>query len=186
MRTRSWASLLLLAVPLPAATAQRAIVLPGGGRITALVTPTATILRVRASRSPTGIVPLKRDGTVARLTRSPDLKLIAEIPGSAILLSDTYLSLPGGLSYCQSGEEQFLRVITTSGKRPVESYHVKLASCRDGIELASPGLTWSAPARTLAIQWLSTAPASGGPGQPKTVNLTIDAQGRPLVRAQAP
>lgn len=183
MRIRSWVSLLLLAVWLQAAMAQQAIVLPGGGRMTASVTPAATILKVRVSRSPAVAVTLKRDATVAKGTRAVGLKLIAEISGSAILLSDTYPSQPGGLSYCQSGEEQFLRVITTSGKRPIETYHVKLASCRDGIELASPGLTWSAQARTLKIQWLSTAAPSGGPGQAKTVNLTIDARGNPSISA---
>ncbi len=137
MRTKSWASLLLL-LPVIAA-AQQSITLASGGTITASNSSARTVFKFRGPGSAKASVTVKRDGTVAAEAGPPNLKLIAEIAGSAILLTDTYPSRPGGLSYCQAGEEQFLRVFTISDKRPVETYQVKLASCWDNLELASPG-----------------------------------------------
>ena len=180
MQIRSWAklqfSLLLLAIAFPV-VAQQSIALASGKTITASVTTTQTILHIPGRHSTKLRIALQRDATIAKETRPPDLKLIAEIPNSAILLTDTYPSLPGGLSYCQAGEEQFLRVITTSGRRPVETYHLKLASCRDNIELADPGLAWSPTTKTLAIHWLTR------PDQPTTLTIAIDPNGKPSITA---
>jgi hypothetical protein len=183
MRIRSWLrvqlSFLLLAVALPAA-AQQSITLASGKTITASVTSTQTILHLPGTHSRRPRVVLEHDATIAKGVPPSTLKLIAEVPGSAILLTDTYPSLPGGLSYCQAGEEQFLRVITTSGRRPIETYHIKLASCRDNIELAQPGLTWSPTTKTLDIHWLTRS------SQPATVTLTIDSNGKPSVANPLP
>jgi hypothetical protein len=66
---------------------------------------------------------------------------VAEIPDSILIVVDAYYSIPGGMSYCQAGQESFLRVVSFSGKHPVETYRVKLESCRDNIELVSQRLT---------------------------------------------
>jgi hypothetical protein len=185
MRTGSWASLLVLAAALPVA-AQQSITLASGATVTATVSGTETIFRLRAPhKNKTRTLALKRDETVAKDTRTPDLKLVGEVPGKAILLTDTYPSQASGLAECQAGEEQFLRVITTAGQRLVESYHVKLASCREDIELGSPGLDWSESKRTLTVDWLAgphAADESGKPGETITSEtITIDANGRATV-----
>jgi hypothetical protein len=173
MRIKFWANLLLFIAPL--AMAQQPITLASGTTITASGTPKHTLLHLHGAKQQ--VVFLQRDATIARGSISPKLKLLGELPDVAILLTDTYPSRPAGLSRCQAGEEQFLRVITTSGPRPVETLHLKLASCRDTIELADPGLLWSADTRTLQIHWL-TPPA----GQPKDRTLTLTATGQPSIR----
>jgi hypothetical protein len=97
---------------------------------------------------------LERDTTVAESAPPVALRIIGEIPGAAIVLSDTYRSLPGGLSYCQAGKEQFLRVISVAHRRPEETIRLKTSSCRENIELASPGIEWQPETATLTIHWL--------------------------------
>ena len=183
MQIKSWASLLLLAVA-PLAAAQSSITLASGQTITARTTPTHTILTLQGSR---GIAPqrlsLKRDETVASASPTPALKLVGEIPRSAVLLTDTYPSRPGGLSFCQAGEEQFLRVIDFTHKQPIEQYHVKLASCRANIELAQPGLNWDAATRTLTVHWLLSP---DHPGQPESATILIPEEGSPIVNFAHP
>jgi hypothetical protein len=173
MRIKFWASLLLSAAPL--AAAQQPLTLTSGATITATGTPSHTLLHFHGAKQQ--VVSLQRDATIARGSISPKLKLLGDLPDVAVILTDTYPSRPAGLSRCQAGEEQFLRVITTSGPRPVETLHLKLASCRDTIELSEPGLLWSADTRTLQIQWL-TPPA----GQPKDRTVTLTATGQPSIR----
>jgi len=56
-------------------------------------------------------------------------------------------------------------------------YSTKVASCRDTIELADPGVEWEGPASTLRIHWL-TAPSAAAAER----SLTIDATGHVAVR----
>jgi hypothetical protein len=114
---------------------------------------------------------------VAKGEKPTSVKVVAEVSGSALILTDTYVSLPGGMSYCQAGEERFLRIIAISGKKPVETYHVKIESCRDNVELASPGIQWSSETKRLDIHWLS---APGEAGKPRDLTLRIGADGKPV------
>ena len=120
-------------------------------------------------------VPAERDATVLKNTKPRKIKIVGEVKDVAVVLIDTYPSIPGGMSYCQAGEERFLRVVSLVKKTPVETFHTKLESCRDNIELASPGLAWSAESTTLVIHWLQ-GPTS--PGKPETRTLVIDAEGK--------
>ena len=120
-------------------------------------------------------VPAECDATVLKCTKPRKIKIVGETKNSAVVLVDTYPSIPGGMSYCQAGEESFLRVVSLAKKTPVETFHTKLESCRDNIELASPGLVWSAESATLVIHWLQ-GPTS--PGQAEKRILVIDAQGK--------
>jgi hypothetical protein len=120
-------------------------------------------------------VAVARDETVAKDSAPDAVKVIAEVPNSILVLTDSYPSIQGGLSYCQAGEESFLRVFLLSGTDPVETYHTKLESCRNNVELASPGLNWSAETRTIAISWIS---APGAAGKPKTMTVTIGDDGK--------
>ena len=82
------------------------------------------------------------------------------------------------MSYCQAGEERFLRVIEIASKRPTETYRVKLESCRDNIELASPGLKWSPETKSLNIHWLS-APGQIGKSEDRTLTIGTDGKVTP-------
>lgn len=118
-------------------------------------------------------IAVERDDTVAQDTRPRKVKIIGEIPKVAVILIDTYPSIPGGMSYCQAGEERFLRVVSLTKSAPEETFHVKLESCRNNIELASPGIDWLPESSKLVIHWLQ------GPigGKAETRILTIDKAG---------
>jgi hypothetical protein len=122
--------------------------------------PSGGVLRYSAAggglellAAPSRKLTLERDDTVAAGAAPDNLRVVGEVRKSAVVLVDTYPSKPGGLSYCQAGEERFLRVISLEGKLR-ETLRVKLASCRQNIELASPGIEWNAETSTLSIHWL--------------------------------
>ena len=69
-----------------------------------------------------------------------------------------------------------LRVLAMSGKQPKETLRIKLESCRENIELATPGIVWQAPSSTLNLDWLQ------GPmqkGMPESRVIRIDETGHP-------
>jgi hypothetical protein len=113
---------------------------------------------------------LDRDATVAPAA-PPKVTLVADLPARAVIITDTYPSLAGGLSYCQAGEEQFLRVISTASEKPVQTFVTKLASCRENLELADPGLEWNEPSSSLQIHWL-TGPS--GNADERTIVIAND------------
>jgi len=65
------------------------------------------------------------------------------------------------MSFCQAGEERFLRIILISKKPPVEKRRIKLSSCRDNIEMASPGIEWLPESSILRINWLQGPDTNG-------------------------
>lgn len=102
------------------------------------------------------------DATVVSSTRPVTARVVGEVPGTALVITDAHASRPGGMGLCQSGTERFLRVLQT-GQGPVrETYRVKLESCREDIELASPGLDWQAATGTLRIDWLQGPSVKAG------------------------
>jgi hypothetical protein len=92
----------------------------------------------------------------------------------ALVVVDTYASKAGGMHLCQAGEESFLRVIRTAQSSATETFHEKLESCRDNIELASPGLQFAPETRTLEVNWLS-APGRSGQAGKQILKLRKDA-----------
>jgi len=119
---------------------------------------------------------VKRDATVSPKAQPTGVNVVGEIKGGAIILVDTYPSIPGGMSYCQAGEEQFLRVISISKKTAKETFCVKITSCRDNIELASPGIEWLPESSTLRIHWLLGPTVKG---IPENRSIRIGADGKP-------
>jgi hypothetical protein len=115
-----------------------------------------------------------RDSTVSPDAEPGGVDVLAELPGTAIVLVDRYPSVPAGLSLCQAGEEQFLRVVSIIDGGATETLTTKVASCRDNLELAEPGLQWDASAATLRINWLT-----GPTGKPEVRAIRIGADGRP-------
>lgn len=120
-------------------------------------------------------VAITRDDTVLKNAEPKIIKIIGVKNGIAVILVDTYHSIPGGMSYCQAGSESFLRVISIKSRQPTETFHTKLESCLDNIELASPGIKWSPGTSSLVIHWLQ-GPAK--PGQPETRTLKIGKMGK--------
>jgi hypothetical protein len=75
------------------------------------------------------------------------------------------------MSYCQAGEESFLRVISVAAKTPKETLKLKLESCRENLELESEGVEWLPQTGTLRIHWL-TGPAGNGTPEVREINLS--------------
>lgn len=111
--------------------------------------------------TPSGVVAISLgvDATVETNAEPVDIRVLDKAADRVILV-DTYLSRSGGMSYCQAGEEQFLRVISVGVWGAIESARVKLTSCIQGIELQEPGLQLEADRSTLYIKWLKTSDAS--------------------------
>ena len=132
--------------------------LPSGGFLRSSTKAGATRLEISAAdanrKSAKWQLTLKRDATVSARAPIASVRVIGEVRGIAIVLADEYPSLPGGLSYCQAGKEQFLRVISIVGQQAKETLRLKLNSCRDNVELASPGLQWDPDLKTLKVHWL--------------------------------
>lgn len=162
---------LILAVAVNAADS---VALPAGGTVRYSTVNAKTRLEIRTPAGRRASLSVQRDATVAAQA-SPTVKVIGEIDGSAIILLDTYPSIPGGMSYCQAGEEQFLRIISLAKHPPAETLRVKTGSCRENIELQSPGIEWQPESSTLRITWLQ------GPkgGHPEVRVLHIGTDGTP-------
>ena len=120
---------------------------------------------------------LARDATVAPQSPPANLKIVGEMKGPKFILIDTYASIPGGMSYCQAGEERFLRVLVVSGKQLQETLRMKLESCRDNLELGSPGIEWQSGTSTLKIDWLQ-GPSTKGKAEARTIR--ISETGKPI------
>ena len=119
-------------------------------------------------------VAITRDDTVSKNAKPKKIKIIGVKNDVAVVLVDTYHSIPGGMSYCQAGSESFLRVISIASKQPVETFHTKLESCLDNVELASPGIKWLPGSSQLVIHWLQGPEKSG---HPETRTLRIGKKG---------
>jgi hypothetical protein len=118
-------------------------------------------------------VSLPRDGTVAASTEPTEVKVIGQANDAAVVLVDRYSSLPSGMSYCQAGEEQFLRIVQVVNGAAGALSTTKLASCRENLELSERGVEWDPGSRTVRVHWLI-----GPDGKPETRTLQIDADGR--------
>jgi hypothetical protein len=177
MRIKFWASALLVVTVAVNAPAQKSVALASGKMLTAAVVNGRTVFTIPRPIAGTSRLRVRRDANVAADKAPSSLRLVAEIPDGGMIVVDTYPSIPGGMSYCQAGEESFLRVIAFVHQHPVETYRTKLESCRENAELASPGLQWSADTNTLEIHWLS-AP---GTGKPEDRALKIGANGKAVV-----
>jgi hypothetical protein len=97
---------------------------------------------------------LERDKDVAPHGRLLDFEVVGEVGNKSLIITDSYPSRPGGLSYCQAGEERLLHVLVVVERQIRETLRLKLASCRENVELASDGLRWSPDSATLSIHWL--------------------------------
>jgi hypothetical protein len=120
------------------------------------------------------VLAVARDSTVAPAAPARGTRIVGARAGGVVVLTDSYPSVPGGMSYCQAGEEQFLRVIAIRNNRPEETFRIKVASCRDNLELADPGIVWTPDAATIQIRWL-TGPSGGA----ETRNVQLGPEGRP-------
>jgi hypothetical protein len=97
-------------------------------------------------------IPVEGDQFV-RADTGVDVQVLAEL-GSSLAVIDTYLSRPGGGSYCQAGQERFLRIVRLDDAVPQVTLRLKLASCWQEIELTDAGVEWSPADSTLRVHWL--------------------------------
>jgi hypothetical protein len=139
-----------------------------GGSITYETHGSRTTFLITTSAGKHYRIRLPRDSNVARGTPPRQVALVGQLDPDVIILTDSYPSIPGGLEYCEAGEEKFLRVISLAAGSALQTYHVKLESCRQNVQLATSGLDWQPEARTLSIHW-----TSGHQGVDKAENQTI-------------
>jgi len=170
MRMPYWAS--LVAAGLLAAAPADQIALPSGGSVSSSTVGSKTRLEIRAKNGSRLALSVERDSMVASKAFAK-VKVIGEIPDKTLILTDTYPSIPLGMSYCQAGEEQFLRIITLAKGQARETLHLKLASCRENIELADPGLVWNGDSATLQVHWLE-GPTNKGKPEDRTIHIGSD------------
>lgn len=142
--------------------------------ITAAVRQSQTqlVIRTRAGRRYSLLV--SRDSTVSTAVKPKEVRIIGDIDEQTIIVKDVYPSIPKGMSFCQAGEESFLRVISLTAKPPRETLKLKLESCRESLELDSEGIEWKPETRTLRIHWL-TGP--GGNGAPEVREINLNSKG---------
>jgi hypothetical protein len=176
MRMPYWVSALAVA-GLLAAAPQGQLALPSGGSVTYSAAGSKTRFEIRMKSGRRYEVNVERDSMVSQKAQPATAQLVAEVADKALILTDTYPSVPLGLSYCQAGEERFLRVITLADGRAREALRLKLASCRDNIELADPGFEWNGDSGTLRLHWLQ-GPANKGKPEERTIHIGAD--GKPF------
>lgn len=171
MRTAYWVSALVLIGACTPTTHER-------GAASAPLAMTAhtesgrTRLELRRGSTALGAVLLNRDATVEADAEANAIDVIADVPGVAVAVADQYPSSPGALSFCQAGDERFLRVLSVAGGKPTETLTVKVASCRDNLELSEPAIEWAADQSLLRVHWLT-----GPNGAPEMRAFHIDAKG---------
>jgi hypothetical protein len=175
MRTACWLSLALLCLAVPA-SAQGTVPLPSGGSVHYSTESSRTRLEIQARRAKPITVFLDRDKFVSPGGDAVNVRVIGEVKHRAIILTDTYPSQPAGMSLCQAGEERFLRIITLSHHSARETLRLKLESCRENLELASPGLEWQQEPPLVRIHWLL---GPGETGKPEQRVIRIGNDGRP-------
>jgi len=112
------------------------------------------------------------DENVKAGTTPSGVQIVAELK-DALVVQDTYPSVSGGLSYCQAGEESFLRIFSLDAGVAEETARFKVASCRQNIQLDSPGVEWHSDTSTLRVRWLS-GPASLGTATQLTLHVGPD------------
>jgi hypothetical protein len=184
MRTACWLNVLLCATCAACSDAPKRAVQQDASQQATVRPASAVVVSSRTEKGRTRLelqlgdgrratVLLARDSTVSPEAETSGVDVVAAVPGAAIVVVDRYGSSPAGLSLCQAGEEQFLHVVAVAAGKAAETFVTKVASCRDNIELAEPGLVWDASLSTLRIHWL-TGPA----GQPEVRAIRIGADGR--------
>jgi len=130
----------------------RGIALASGGTLRYSTERNRTRVELRpAKKSATKTqVLLLRDETVAPAGPVQAFELLAEKPSGVYVVTDRYASRPGPMSYCQAGQEQFVRVLVQSrGLR--ETFSLKVLSCRSNLELGPAGLSWDNASSTLTV-----------------------------------
>jgi hypothetical protein len=156
MRTRFFLSRLLALIVAAAAAAgapgdDQTVSLASGGVLRYSTKGNSTLVRVARQQ-----ILLARDKTVESGSPVADFKVLGEETKRIYVVTDSYPSRPGPMSYCQAGQEQFVRVLAR-GKSLRQTFSLKVASCLSNLELGSPGLTWDARASTLNVNWLTGA-----------------------------
>ena len=162
MPTRSCSRLVLacaLAAAHLAAMAQGAGPAPRVDASVAAQNRTALAIRTPAGRSYR--VEVARDARVAPQSEPQEVQVVATVGDpaaiTALVLRDSYPSIPQGMSRCQAGQEAFVRVIALGRETAREIFKAKLESCLDDVETlsGSAGLAWFPEVSTLRLHWLS-------------------------------
>lgn len=175
MQITFWASLLLALFSFQIAQADDAV--PGPNNPPAVRTAAKSWAPLEV-QSPSGThysVWVVRDASIPVGATPDNIEFVAETGKRVLIFIDSYPSISGGMSYCQAGRERFLRIASIARKLAVETFQVKVESCRGNIELASPGIEWLPESATLRIHWLQGPDGSGKP-EARSIHIGPDAK----------
>jgi hypothetical protein len=176
MRIAFWASAaLVVLLSATVSEARGSVHLISGGTLCYSASQGKTKLDIRTMDGKRYVLRVERDATVSPGISPSQLTVLGEIKDTAIIFIDTYPSKHGGMSYCQAGEERFLRIVSIAQKPAVETYRIKLASCLENIELSSPGIDWHPESSKLDIHWLQGPEKNQKPAE---LTLQIGTNGR--------
>jgi hypothetical protein len=172
MRTASWLSLLALFARLATGeVAPRNVQLSSGGRLRFEIRGNRTLVEWtgRYKNEPRQQLLLPRDADVDSGSPVLHAELVGEKAGKVYIVTNSYRSRPGPMSYCQSGEERYIRVLVR-GSRLRETFSLKVQSCRENLEVSGEGIRWDSAASRLSID-------SRGPRAQAARSYRVDAQG---------
>jgi hypothetical protein len=138
-----------LAIAAVALAGPRGHVIPlaSGGTLRYSTQRNRTLIEIRPAKAQ---VLLGRDETVAPGSPVLALELLAQKPEGVYVITDRYASRPGPMSYCQAGQEQFVRVLARA-RGLHETFSLKVQSCRSNLELGPAGLSWDNASSTLTV-----------------------------------
>lgn len=142
----------MLHLPIFVAFVIGAIALASGGSLRYSTNRNSTRVEIRPSKraATQAQILLPRDETIAPASPVQSFELLGQKPSGVFVITDRYASRPGPMSYCQSGQEQFVRVLKRSrGLR--QTFSLKVQSCRSNLELGPAGLSWDNASSTLTI-----------------------------------
>lgn len=142
-----------LAIAAVALAGPRGHVIPlaSGGTLRYSTQRNRTLIEIRPAKAAANLrVVLGRDETVAPGSPVLALELLAQKPDGVYVITDRYASRPGPMSYCQAGQEQFVRVLARA-RGLHETFSLKVQSCRSNLELGPAGLSWDNASSTLTV-----------------------------------
>ncbi|MDR3454334.1 MAG: hypothetical protein P4L96_16315 [Rhodoferax sp.] len=175
MRITFWASLLLALFSFQTAQADDPVPSPNNPPVVRTAAKSWAPLEVQSPSGAHYSVWVTRDASIPVGATPDNIEFVAKIRNRVIVFIDSYPSISGGMSYCQAGHERFLRIASIARPLAIETFHVKVESCRDNIELASPGIEWLPESATLRIHWLQGPDGSGTP-EARSIHIGPDAK----------
>jgi urea transport system substrate-binding protein len=159
----------------PAASGHASAMLPSGLAVAITHDGSGDSLKLSGGSSSAGqsVLRLPQDDKIAANQPTASLRVIGELVHAFVII-DSHPARSGGLSYCQAGNEDLLRVVSTAAAALTQTFALKVASCWDNIELSTPDIEWRPNQSELIIHWFHPP---NGSRQPEDRRLRLSPDG---------